>query len=114
MIEHIPTDEQRRLVESTSGLGLPHEQIAILVGIDDKTLRKHYRIELDTGKAKANGQIAKTLFNKAISGDTTSLIWWTKAQMRWSETLKQEVTGQDGEALQGFQIVFKNVESSSS
>jgi len=41
--EHIPSDEQRRLVESTSGLGLPHEQIAILVGIDDKTLRKYYR-----------------------------------------------------------------------
>jgi len=56
---HKPTDESRRMVESTSGLGLPHEQIAILVGIDDKTLRKYYRTELDLGKAKANGQIAK-------------------------------------------------------
>jgi len=97
--EHIVTDENKKLVESTSGLGLPHEQIAILVGIDDKTLRKHYRAELDLGKAKANGQIAKTLFSKAISGDTTSLIWWTKAQMRWSETVKQELTGEDGVAL---------------
>ena len=61
--EHLPTDESKRMVESTSGLGLPHEQIAILVGIDDKTLRKHYRAELDMGKAKANGQIAKTLFS---------------------------------------------------
>lgn len=103
---HIPTDEQRRLVESTSGLGLPHEQIAILVGIDDKTLRKYYRKELDSGKAKANSQIAKTLYNKALAGDTTSLIWWTKSQMRWSETVKQEVTGADGEALQGIQISF--------
>jgi hypothetical protein len=96
---HIPTDEFRKLVESTSGLGLPHEQIAILVGIDDKTLRKYYRTELDMGKAKANGQIAKTLFSKAIGGDTTSLIWWTKAQMRWSETVKQELTGEDGAPL---------------
>ena len=96
---HEPTDEKRKLVESTSGLGLPHEQIAILVGIDDKTLRKYYRIELDTGKAKANGQIAKTLFSKAVAGDTTSLIWWTKSQMRWSETVKQEVTGADGAAI---------------
>ena len=77
--EHLPTDESRRLVESSSGLGLPHESIAVLVGIDDKTLRKYYRHELDMGKAKANGQIAKTLFQKATSGDTTSLIWWTKA-----------------------------------
>ena len=56
MLEHKPTDENRKLVESTSGLGLPHEQIAILVGIDDKTLRKHYRHELDVGKAKAIGR----------------------------------------------------------
>ena len=105
---HKPTDESRRMVESTSGLGLPHEQIAILVGIDDKTLRKYYRTELDTGKAKANGQIAKTLFSKAVGGDTTSLIWWTKTQMRWSETIKQEVTGADGEALNG--ILFQGVQ----
>ena len=103
---HIPTDETRKMVESTSGLGLPHESIAVLVGIDDKTLRKHYRIELDTGKAKANGQIAKTLFSKALAGDTASLIWWTKSQMRWSETVKQEVTGADGEPLTGINVTF--------
>jgi hypothetical protein len=106
MVLHEPTPETRKLVESTSGLGLPHEQIAMLVGIDDKTLRKHYRTELDLGKAKANGQIAKTLFNKALAGDTASLIWWTKAQMRWSETVKQELTGADGEPLQGIQVSF--------
>ena len=103
---HEPTDQLRKLVESSSGLGLPHEQIAILVGIDDKTLRKHYRQELDIGKAKANSQIAKTLYQKATAGDTTSLIWWTKAQMRWSETVRQEVTGADGKELQGIQVTF--------
>ena len=104
--EHIPTPETQKLVESSSGLGLPHESIAVLVGIDDKTLRKHYRAELDMGKAKANGQIAKTLFQKATSGDTTSLIWWTKTQMKWSETVKAEVTGANGEPLQGIQVTF--------
>jgi predicted transcriptional regulator len=103
---HIPTPETQKLVESSSGLGLPHESIAVLVGIDDKTLRKYYRHELDMGKAKANGQIAKTLYSKAVAGDTTSLIWWTKSQMRWSETVKNEVTGADGEALQGIQVTF--------
>ena len=103
---HKPTPEMQKLVESTSGLGLPHEQIAMLVGIDDKTLRKYYRQELDLGKAKANSQIAKTLYQKATAGDTTSLIWWTKAQMRWSETVKNEVTGADGEPLQSIQVTF--------
>lgn len=104
---HEPTEATRRLVESSSGLGLPHEQIAVLVGIDDKTLRKHYRNELDAGKAKANAKIAQTLFSKATAGDTASLIWWTKAQMRWSETMKQEVTGADGQPLvSGIQVTF--------
>jgi hypothetical protein len=99
MKDHKPTPETRKLVESSSGLGLPHESIGVLVGIDDKTLRKHYRTELDMGKAKANGQIAKTLFTKATSGDTTALIWWTKTQMRWAETVKQEITGAEGQDL---------------
>jgi len=106
MDSHIPTAETKKLVESSSGLGLPHESIAVLVGIDDKTLRKYYRSELDMGKAKANGQIAKTLFSKAVAGDTTSLIWWTKSQMRWSETVKNEVTGADGEPLTGINVTF--------
>ena len=105
-ITHEPTEEKRKLVETSSGFGLPHEQIATLVGIDDKTLRKHYRAELDMGKAKANGQIAKTLFSKAVGGDTTSLIWWTKTQMKWAETIKQEVTGANGSPLEGIQVTF--------
>ena len=104
--EHEPTLESRKLVESTSGLGLPHESIAVLVGIDDKTLRKYYREELDRGKAVAHSNIAKTLYQKAVAGDTTSLIWWTKSQMRWSETVRQELTGADGEPLQGIQVTF--------
>ena len=100
MNEHIPSDENKRLVETSAGLGLPHEHIGALIGIDDKTLRKHYRTELEVGKAKASAQIAKTLFNKAQSGDTTALIWWTKAQMRWAETQKQEHSGVDGGAIQ--------------
>jgi predicted transcriptional regulator len=103
---HEPTEQTRKLAESSSGLGLPHESIACLIGIDDKTLRKYYRSELDMGKAKANGQIAKTLYSKATAGDTTALIWWTKTQMRWSETVKQEITGADGEPLQGIQVTF--------
>ena len=102
---HRPTDETRRLVETSSGIGLPHEQIALLLEIDDKTLRKHYRVELDKGKAKAHLKIAQTLFNKATGGDTTSLIWWTKTQMNWSETVKQEISGADGVPL-GIQVSF--------
>ncbi|MSQ98118.1 MAG: hypothetical protein EXR85_02295 [Xanthomonadales bacterium] len=94
---HKPTDDLREQVESASGLGLPHDQVCALIGISDETLRKYYGPELGMGKAKASAQVAKSLFNKAVQqGDTTAMIWWTKAQMRWAETQRHENSGPDG------------------
>ena len=91
-----PTAEERKKVETLSGYGLPMDQIAILIrdGISIDTLRAHFETELKSGKAKANGQIAQTLFQKAMSGSEAAMIWWTKSQMRWSE--RHEITGADG------------------
>lgn len=93
-----PTDHERKQVEALAGYGVPIEQIAVLVrdGIDADTLRKHFAKELTAGKAKANAQVGKTLFQKAMSGDTTAAIWWTKTQMRWAETHRLEHTSPDG------------------
>jgi hypothetical protein len=98
----VPTDPERKQVEHLSGVGLPIDQIAILVrdGIHVETLRAHFSNELTAGKAKANSQVGKTLFQKAMDGDTTAMIWWSKTQMRWAETQKHELTGADGAPLE--------------
>jgi hypothetical protein len=100
--EFEPTDSERKQVEALSGYGLPIEQIAVLVrdGIHIDTLRAHFGTELVSGKAKANGQVGKTLFQKVMAGDTTAAIWWSKTQMRWAETQKHELTGADGAPLE--------------
>lgn len=97
-----PTDAERKQVEAMSGYGLPIEQIAVLVrgGIDSDTLRKHFATELIAGKAKANSGVGRTLFQKAMGGDTAAMIWWSKTQMRWAETQKHEVSGADGGPLE--------------
>jgi len=97
-----PIDSERKQVEALSGYGLPIEQIAVLVrdGIDTDTLRKHFATELVSGKAKANGQVGKTLFQKVMAGDTTAAIWWSKTQMKWAETQKHEHTGADGAPIE--------------
>jgi hypothetical protein len=97
-----PTDDERKQVEIISGYGLPLEQIAVLIrdGIDADTLRKYFATELQSGKAKANAQVGKTLFQKVMAGDTTAAIWWSKTQMRWSEVQKHELTGADGAPLE--------------
>ena len=90
-----PTPEERKLVESMSGYGVPIAHIAALVrdGIDDDTLSKHFKKELVQGKAKANSKVGQTLFQKAVAGDTSAAIWWSKTQMGWKETINQEISG---------------------
>ena len=66
--------------------GIPEHDIARVVGIDPKTLRKHYRDELDMGETKANAQIAGFLFNAAKSGNVSAQIFWLKTRARWRET----------------------------
>jgi hypothetical protein len=99
MAEHVPTVEDRKQVEAMAGYGIPQEDIARRVGIDPKTLRKHYRRELDTGATKANAKVAESLYQNATQGNVTAQIWWTKSRMGWSETKKTELTGGGGEAL---------------
>jgi hypothetical protein len=86
-----PTDEQRRTVRAMSGFGVPHDDIATLLEIDPKTLRKHFRRELDRGNIEATAKVGQTLFQMATSGqNTAATIFWMKARAGWRE--KHEVT----------------------
>lgn len=83
---HQPDPAQRRQVEAMAAYGIPEDEIARLVDIDPKTLRKHYRDELDLGATKANAQVAGFLFNAARNGNVTAQIFWLKTRARWKET----------------------------
>jgi hypothetical protein len=85
-----PTDEQRRTVRAMSGFGIPQEDIGTLLEIDVKTLRKHFRRELDRGSIEATAKVAQTLFGMATSGqNVAAAIFWMKARAGWRE--KHEV-----------------------
>jgi hypothetical protein len=63
--------------------------ISRVVGVDAKTLRKHYRDELDLGTTKANAQVAGFLFNSARNGNVTAQIFWLKTRASWKETASE-------------------------
>ena len=93
---HQPHPVNRRQVEALAGYGVPEIEIAGLVGIDPKTLRKHYRHELDHGHTKANAKVAENLFRKATGDGRESVIaaiFWLKARAHWKETAVQEHAG---------------------
>ena len=95
-----PTDEQRRTVKALSGYGVPHEGIAVHIGVDPKTLREHFRDELDRGSVEATAKVAQTLFHLAtVEKNVASVIFWMKARAGWRETVRQENTGADGQPM---------------
>lgn len=90
MRRYEPTPDQRRTVKTMAGFGIPHTDIAPFLGIDTKTLRKHFREELDRGMTEANAKVAQSLFQMATQGkNVAAAIFWMKARAGWRE--KQEV-----------------------
>ena len=94
--QHAPTDAQRKLVELHATVGTTQDMIARVIGIDKKTLRLHYRDELDLSMAKANATIGGALFNTAKGGDTASMTFWLKTRARWRETADVNHVSEDG------------------
>jgi hypothetical protein len=69
--------------------GVPESAVARVLSIDPKTLRKHYRDELDTGQIKATAKVAESLFRKATTDgnqSVTAAIFWLKTRGGWRET----------------------------
>ncbi len=100
---HQPLPALCRQVEAMAGYGVPEIDIARVVGIDAKTLRKHYRDELDNGHVKANAKVAENLYRKATGEGreaVTAAIFWLKTRAGWKETSVHEVGGREGHPIQ--------------
>jgi hypothetical protein len=90
---HKPDPTSRRQVEAMAGYGVPEADIACVLDLDPKTLRKHYRSELDKGHIKATTRVAENLYRKATGEGreaVTAAIFWLKTRAGWKETLVQE------------------------
>ncbi len=83
---HQPTDKLRAQVSSLKSFGHTHEEIAAYFDIDDMTLVKYYKRELDTACINANSAIANKLFRKAHDQDNLDAQkFWLKTRARWRE-----------------------------
>jgi hypothetical protein len=88
------TPEARRTVEAMASFGIPEKSIASVVGCDEKTLRKYFPEEIAVSHIKANAKVAETLFNQAIKGNTTAIIFWLKCRAGWKEKHEVQHSGE--------------------
>jgi|SRR5215472_14626769 len=94
----LATEAMREQVRSYAACGTPQEDIAKFIGCDAKTLRKHFRNELDLGMVEANAAMCGYLFAAAAEGNVTAQIFWMKTRMglREREPAEDPTPGTDG------------------
>lgn len=100
--DYQPCQADRDTVLNMARVGLGHEVIAKCIGesgIDEKTLRKHFRRELDTAAHMANATAGRMLFAAIEKGEAWAICFWMKVRMNWKETSRFEHTGKDGTPL---------------
>jgi len=71
--------------------GIPQANIGRCIGMDVKTMKKYYKDLIDQSADMANSEVAQSLFNQAVQGNTVAGIWWTKSRMGWKETRENNV-----------------------
>ena len=106
---HQPTEKTRAEIIALRSYGVPIKEVAAYIGIDDKTLYKYYRKELENSAIKANANVGKFLYQAASGqaiaqgashGDCVrAAMFWAKTRMGWKETNVQEHTGANGKPL---------------
>ncbi|NCY20678.1 hypothetical protein EBX31_01820 [bacterium] len=86
-------------IEKLSGLGLTQPQIAYVVSIKPKKFQWYLqkdsllREAMDRGIARANAQVAMTLFKLATSGECpAATFFWAKTRMGWKESNHLDVS----------------------
>jgi hypothetical protein len=117
---YLPGAQERRLVETLAGYGVPAEEIRRIVvnpasgkALSAKMLLRHFGDELARGLAKANANVAESLFRLAVGqakvvvdGEVLqeerepkvmAAVFWAKTRMGWSEARTAEAhSSQDG------------------
>lgn len=78
-------DEDLKIVLEYSAVGIPQEDIALVIGICKNTLRKHYEKELRIGAIKANAEVGGRLFQMTKTVPAAA-IFWSKTRLHMRET----------------------------
>ena len=102
-----PTDEDRKFVTLMAIAGITKETIARVMGMDKKTLNKHFEKALDESVHMAHAKIVGALYNNALKGNVAAQIFYCKTRLGWQEVDRHEHSGPGGASLQAILQVVK-------
>jgi len=85
------TDEVLTTVEDAAARGLTDRQIGELLGVSRATISRRksdddaFETAIKKGRARGVEQVANALFEQALSGNTTAMIFFLKCRGGWNE-----------------------------
>jgi len=85
------THEVLSAVESAASRGLTDRQIGELLGVSRATISRRksdddaFETAIKKGRARGVEQVANALFEQALSGNTTAMIFFLKCRGGWNE-----------------------------
>lgn len=115
--QHEPTSLQRKEVERMAMIGLPQDDIALVIGVSESTLKRKYKLELRKGGAQGKVGVLTTLHRQAMGSpaefDSQGRvvraevkpnpivgIFLGKTRCGLRETVDHQVGGQGGKPIQ--------------
>lgn len=115
--EFIPNSGDIAWVVKAAAVGLPQEIIRLQIfnpdtgkPIDSKTLRKHFRLQLDTGLAQMGWKLLTTAFEVATDAGHNQCVQMNKflcqTRLGLKETTVTEIVGEGGAAMGIPQLVI--------
>lgn len=96
--EH-PREALRDQIKLMAAIGIPHNQMAGVLKMSAETLHRCYKDDLDYGASTANTAVGGKIFEAAKKGESWACSLWAARRMGWKETVTQEISGKDGEAV---------------
>ena len=98
------TEEVLEKVERYAAQGLSQEQIGLMIGCSKKTVERRkkdndaFDAAIKRGQARGISQVTNVLFEKALEGDNTAMIFFLKNRDRvnWADQQQIEVTAKKG------------------
>lgn len=109
-------DEYREQAKNYCLLGATDVDLARFFGVTPRTIitwRKahpEFHEACEDGKARADALVARSLYNNALSGDTTACIFWLKNRQKHAWRDRHEIDHSGKVAVDPIQLLLSQVE----
>ncbi len=74
-----------KLIEDLASMNCSIAEIAAVVGVDRSTLHRRYATLIEKGRECGKSSLKKKMFDVAIKGNVTMLIWMSKQMLGYKE-----------------------------